>query len=136
MVARLGSAIAFAEGSDEQGGIAQEQADKLFLDPLTASCRFYWSEIGKWGLVRTQSRHQESSSELRDGIPQMLPSRASINADESPLRPFVPTRRISNVRWSGTPLDASYTIGPIGRIVAADALSHIQFLQRRKAQQS
>ena len=32
MVARLGSAIAFAEGSDEQEWIAQEQADKLFWD--------------------------------------------------------------------------------------------------------
>ncbi len=30
--------------------------------------------------------------------------------------------------------DASYSIGPIGRIVAADALSHIQFFKRRKAQ--
>lgn len=33
-------------------------------------------------------------------------------------------------------IDASYSIGPIGRIVAADALSHIQFFKRRKAQQS
>jgi len=33
-------------------------------------------------------------------------------------------------------VDASYSIGPIGRIVAADALSHIQFFKRRKAQQS
>ena len=32
-------------------------------------------------------------------------------------------------------VDASYSIGPIGRIVAADALSHIQFFKRRKAQQ-
>lgn len=32
-------------------------------------------------------------------------------------------------------IDASYSIGPIGRIVAADALSHIQFYKRRKAQQ-
>jgi peroxiredoxin len=31
-------------------------------------------------------------------------------------------------------VDASYSIGPIGRIVAADALSHIQFFKRRKAQ--
>jgi peroxiredoxin len=31
--------------------------------------------------------------------------------------------------------DASYSIGPIGRITAADALSHIQFFKRRKAQQ-
>ncbi len=31
--------------------------------------------------------------------------------------------------------DASYSIGPIGRIVAADALSHIQFFKKRKAQQ-
>ena len=30
--------------------------------------------------------------------------------------------------------DASYSIGPIGRIVAADALSHVQFFKRRKAQ--
>ncbi|MGH7798921.1 MAG: hypothetical protein ACREQ2_28995 [Candidatus Binatia bacterium] len=28
--------------------------------------------------------------------------------------------------------DASYSIGPIGRIVAADALSHIQILQEEK----
>lgn len=33
-------------------------------------------------------------------------------------------------------VDASYSIGPIGRIVAADALGHIQFFKRRKAQQS
>jgi peroxiredoxin len=33
-------------------------------------------------------------------------------------------------------VDASYSIGPIGRIVAADALSHIQFFKRQKAQQS
>jgi peroxiredoxin len=32
-------------------------------------------------------------------------------------------------------LDASYSIGPIGRIVAADAISHIQFFKKRKAQQ-
>ncbi len=32
-------------------------------------------------------------------------------------------------------VDASYSIGPIGRIVATDALSHIQFCKRRKAQQ-
>jgi peroxiredoxin len=32
--------------------------------------------------------------------------------------------------------DASYSIGPIGRIVAADALSHIQFFKKRKAKQS
>ncbi len=31
-------------------------------------------------------------------------------------------------------VDASYSIGPVGRIVAADALSHIQFFKRRKAQ--
>jgi len=31
--------------------------------------------------------------------------------------------------------DASYSIGPIGRITAADALSHIQFFKKRKAQQ-
>ena len=30
--------------------------------------------------------------------------------------------------------DASYGIGPIGRIVAADALSHIQRFKKRKAQ--
>lgn len=33
-------------------------------------------------------------------------------------------------------VDASYSIGPIGRIVAADALSHIQFFKRRRAQPS
>jgi peroxiredoxin len=33
-------------------------------------------------------------------------------------------------------VDGSYGIGPIGRIVAADALSHIQFFKKRKAQQS
>jgi peroxiredoxin len=33
-------------------------------------------------------------------------------------------------------VDASYSIGPIGRISAADALSHIQFFKKRKAQQS
>ena len=32
-------------------------------------------------------------------------------------------------------IDASYSIGPIGRIVAADALSHIQFFKKRNAQQ-
>lgn len=32
--------------------------------------------------------------------------------------------------------DASYSIGPIGRMVAADALSHIQFFKKRKAQRS
>ena len=33
-------------------------------------------------------------------------------------------------------VDASYSIGPIGRIVAADALSHIEFFKRQKAQRS
>lgn len=33
-------------------------------------------------------------------------------------------------------VDACYSIGPIGRIVAADALSHIQFFKRRKAQRT
>ena len=33
-------------------------------------------------------------------------------------------------------VDASYSIGPIGRIVAADALSHIQFFKKRKAQKT
>ena len=33
-------------------------------------------------------------------------------------------------------VDASYSIGPIGRIIAADALSHIQFFKRRNVQQS
>jgi peroxiredoxin len=33
-------------------------------------------------------------------------------------------------------VDACYSIGPIGRIVAADALGHIQFFKKRKAQQS
>lgn len=33
-------------------------------------------------------------------------------------------------------VDASYSTGPIGRIVAADALGHIQFYKKRKAQQS
>ena len=33
-------------------------------------------------------------------------------------------------------VDASYSIGPIGRITAADALSRIQFFKKRKAQQS
>ncbi len=31
-------------------------------------------------------------------------------------------------------VDASYSVGPIGRIVAADALSHIQFFKKRKQQ--
>ncbi len=31
-------------------------------------------------------------------------------------------------------VDASYAIGPIGRIVSADALSHIRFFKKRKAQ--
>jgi hypothetical protein len=31
-------------------------------------------------------------------------------------------------------VDASYSIGPIGRIVVADALSHSQFVKRREAQ--
>ena len=31
-------------------------------------------------------------------------------------------------------VDASYSIGPIGRIVAVDALSHIQFFKKRKVQ--
>jgi hypothetical protein len=33
-------------------------------------------------------------------------------------------------------VDACYSIGPIGRIVAADALSHTQFFKKRKAQQN
>jgi peroxiredoxin len=33
-------------------------------------------------------------------------------------------------------VDASYSIGPVGRITAADALSHIQHFKRRKAQQT
>jgi len=33
-------------------------------------------------------------------------------------------------------VDACYSIGPVGRITAADALSHIQFFKKRKAQQS
>jgi hypothetical protein len=33
-------------------------------------------------------------------------------------------------------VDGCYSIGPIGRIVAADALSHIQFFKKRKAQQN
>jgi peroxiredoxin len=33
-------------------------------------------------------------------------------------------------------IDASYSIGPIGRITAADALSHIQFFKKRKTQQN
>lgn len=33
-------------------------------------------------------------------------------------------------------VDACYSIGPIGRIVAADAVSHVQFFKTRKAQQS
>lgn len=32
-------------------------------------------------------------------------------------------------------VDASYATGPIGRIVAADALAHIRFFKKRKAQQ-
>ena len=32
--------------------------------------------------------------------------------------------------------DACYSVGPIGRITAEDALSHIQFFKKRKAQQS
>jgi len=32
--------------------------------------------------------------------------------------------------------DACYSVGPIGRIVAADALGHIQFFKKRKQQQS
>jgi len=31
-------------------------------------------------------------------------------------------------------VDASYSMGPVGRIVAADALSHIEFFKKRKAQ--
>ena len=31
-------------------------------------------------------------------------------------------------------VDACYSIGPIGRITAADAVSHIQFFKKRKAQ--
>jgi peroxiredoxin len=31
-------------------------------------------------------------------------------------------------------VDACYSIGPIGRIVASDALSHIQFFKRKKAE--
>ena len=31
-------------------------------------------------------------------------------------------------------VDACYSIGPIGRITAADALSHIQFFKKRKIQ--
>lgn len=30
-------------------------------------------------------------------------------------------------------VDASYSIGPIGRITAADALAHVQFFKKRKA---
>lgn len=33
-------------------------------------------------------------------------------------------------------VDASYSTGPIGRIVAGDALGHIQFFKKRKAQHS
>ena len=33
-------------------------------------------------------------------------------------------------------VDGCYSIGPIGRIIAADALSHIQFFKKRKAQQN
>jgi peroxiredoxin len=31
-------------------------------------------------------------------------------------------------------VEASYSIGPIGRIVAADAISYIQFFKKRKAE--
>lgn len=31
-------------------------------------------------------------------------------------------------------VDGCYSIGPIGRIVAVDALSHVQFFKRRKLQ--
>lgn len=31
-------------------------------------------------------------------------------------------------------VDASYSIGPIGRIIAPDALNHIQFFKKRKQQ--
>jgi peroxiredoxin len=31
-------------------------------------------------------------------------------------------------------VDACYSIGPIGRLTAADAISHIQFFKKRKAQ--
>lgn len=34
----------------------------------------------------------------------------------------------------GKVLDACYSIGPIGRITAEDALSHIQHFKRRRAQ--
>ena len=33
-------------------------------------------------------------------------------------------------------VDACYSVGPIGRIVAADALSHTQFFKKRTAQQN
>ena len=33
-------------------------------------------------------------------------------------------------------VDASYSVGAIGRIVAADAVSHIRFFKKRKTQQS
>ena len=33
-------------------------------------------------------------------------------------------------------VDACYSIGPIGRITAADALGHIQFFKKRKLQKS
>jgi peroxiredoxin len=33
-------------------------------------------------------------------------------------------------------VDACYSIGPIGRIVAPDALGHIQFFKKRKQQKS
>ncbi len=32
--------------------------------------------------------------------------------------------------------DACYSVGPIGRITAADALGHIDFFKKRKAKQS
>jgi hypothetical protein len=33
-------------------------------------------------------------------------------------------------------VDGSYSIGATGRVIAADALSHIQFFKERKAQRS
>jgi len=33
-------------------------------------------------------------------------------------------------------VDGCYSVGPVGRITAADALSHIQFFKKPKAQQS
>jgi len=36
---------------------------------------------------------------------------------------------------TGKVLDACYSIGPIGRITAQDALSHIQHFKRRSAQE-